>query len=111
MTDPIQHLRELVAKATPGEWTAPHSVYSPESVLPIFSVSSGQPQVAESVSHRDAALIVALRNLAPQLLEVVESARDIAEHQDLNWSDTIEHRQRREARLLAALAALGGKGE
>lgn len=101
MTDPIQHLRELMAQHRSAVITRQMS--EDDDPQRYEDACDMEDEAAEELKE-------ALRNLAPQLLEVVESARDIAEHQDLNWSDTIEHRQRREARLLAALAALGGKG-
>lgn len=107
MTDPIQHLRELMAKATPGRLQA-----MPDSPFGALT-ESGEWFCEMGPSDQDednAAFIVALRNLAPQLLEVVESARAVAE-----WDDEVHSGNGvRYARLIIALreklAALGGKG-
>lgn len=64
----IDHLEELLAKATPGEWYEldHHVSGGPESThVCEVSGSLGNPQV-----RADRALIVALRNAAPELLRL-----------------------------------------
>ena len=72
----LDHLAELLAKATPTGWLAPFGAYSPSSVLPIYA--SGNRQVAESVSREDAALIIAAINALPALLEIARAAQVVS---------------------------------
>lgn len=66
----LAELRRLLAEATPGEWeTVPEIVGSPAFIR------SGARCVATKTPVSDAALIVALRNHADALLDVVEAGQ------------------------------------
>lgn len=82
MTD-IAKLRELLAKATPGPWDAMNT-FAEQGVeiwdggpgdMPIARLAYRYPKVPGRDAHPDAALIVALHNAAPALLDEVEALR------------------------------------
>jgi hypothetical protein len=80
MTIPIQNLRELLAKATPGPWT----FYSDSGAVCINDGCgiAGVPIVLMYADrgHRvdDAALIVAMRNELPSILDRLEKLEKVA---------------------------------
>lgn len=88
MSDPIKHLRELLAKATPGTWH--------ENRGRIVGGPDDQPNDAEVVAacyglsatrNGNAALIVAAVNALPALLDALEAFQDVAEQANGQWSD------------------------
>ena len=74
MTDPIQHLRELLANATGGPW---NDEYPEEVLAPRLDREGdeGPWKTVAECSTEDAALIVAAINALPALLDVAEAAR------------------------------------
>lgn len=78
MSDPIKHLRELLAKATPGTWH--------ENRGRIVGGPDDQPNDAEVVAacyglsatrNGNAALIVAAVNALPALLDMAEAVKEV----------------------------------
>jgi hypothetical protein len=74
----IERLRELLEKATPGPWesTDKDGLYA-NIREPTIEAESGR--VADMYDLCDAALIVAMRNTLPALLEVAEAAKAYSE--------------------------------
>lgn len=70
----LDELRRLLAEATPGEWET-----VPELGGSRAFIRSGARCVATRTPTSDAALIVALRNNADALLDVVEAAQKLQE--------------------------------
>jgi hypothetical protein len=66
MTD-FSHIRELLAKATPGEWRRYKDGRNTEGVK-----SSVRPWVCVGAWERDAALIATLRNNAEAMLDRID---------------------------------------
>lgn len=109
-------LRALAEKATPGEWQA-YSFPGERNVAPYCAVEVGDTEVQVTRFEGgwfDAALIAAMRNALPGLLDALdtaEAARDTAERQVKAVRDVLA---RWEARGLAAppeiRAALDGAG-
>jgi hypothetical protein len=75
-------LRELLEEATPGPWKAVRLAIGDSSDITLPHPEQGYARIwAKRLGDADAALIVALRNAAPFLLDVVEAAKVI-------WTDT-----------------------
>lgn len=76
-TDP-QHLRDLLAKATPGPWAvnpvrAQVDAFHPRH-LPVLRMLWPTEHRTESETHTNAELIVAMHNALPALLDRLEAA-------------------------------------
>jgi len=109
----LDELRRLLAESTPGEWET-----VPELGGSRAFIRSGARCVATRTPTSDAALIVALRNHADALLDVVEAAQDFTDAED-EWHlrhgmgrERIPYRREMDAaneRLRAALARLDPK--
>jgi hypothetical protein len=115
--DPIDldHLRRLLASATPGLWETardPYRVHDAEGEA-----------IADTWSPSDAALIAALRNAAPTLIDEVERLRaevarireaaDVAPEDDLAWVVVrkLDEAENVGADMAAAWGALGPNAE
>lgn len=100
----LDELRRLLAESTPGEWET-----VPELGGSRAFIRSGARCVATRTPTSDAALIVALRNHANTLLDVVEEARALVdEAADVNYIDGTRGDRHLNA-LGAALARLDPK--
>ena len=73
MTDTIETLRRLHAEATAGPW---FPVAYDESHCLIDSDDDSWP-VAQTVEHRNAALIVSMHAALPKLLEIAAACEDL----------------------------------
>ena len=74
-----KELRELLEKATPGPWAVYRCSFADEDPDSACGLNGGSFDACREECHhtvplKDAALIVALRNAAPLLLDVVEAA-------------------------------------
>lgn len=82
MTDHIEQLRGMMAKAAAGPWSVipdnPHEVCAIHNA---YNPDLSDPLVAESLWHYDAAFIVAMRNALPALQTERGTIRDGA----LSW--------------------------
>lgn len=78
MTDPIQRLRDLLAKATPGTWVENRGriVGGPDD-RPIDAEVVASTYGVAATRNGNAALIVAAVNALPALLDVAEAAKAI----------------------------------
>jgi hypothetical protein len=79
-----KELRELLEKATPGPWAVYRCSFADEDPDSACGLNGGSFDACREECHhtvplKDAALIVALRNAAPLLLDVVEAAEDQCE--------------------------------
>lgn len=84
MTDALARLRKLAEAATPGPWL---DARSPEMAeyYPIRWVAFGVPKdTATDWEGHDIALIAAMRNALPLLLDLVEVANNIRRSGSLN---------------------------
>jgi hypothetical protein len=104
MTHSIQHLRDLLGKATPGPWQrgpAAHQIDGP-----------GGLQIAATTSWKNAAdreLIVAAINAMPALLAIAEAANDVIEsryHIQFDLSEKLDALECATIDLRSALALL-----
>lgn len=105
----LPELRRLLAEADPGPWSTPgHLIIS----------EPRDEVIADAYNECDAALIVALRNHADALLDVVEACREHVSAED-EWGlrygmgrERVPYREAMEAakqQLRAALARLDPK--
>lgn len=92
--DTLRNLRNLLAKATPREWRVGREVPRSTGVVGAVWFGNMDPDVPGPVGeagHTDAALIVALVNAAPALLdaaEAVERVQALADHWE---NDGVRH--------------------
>jgi len=119
-------LRELDAAATPGPW----NVSSTEAVggdlvaeagvasiwAPTGTISGGSPDERDRDEYRDAAAIIALRNAAPALADLLMLFEaQVGAEECTCWSWHVDLRPCLECRRAAALAAvtavLGGSSD
>lgn len=76
MTVDIAALRALDAAAeSPSPWSVDDD--DARSDVPVVCIVSKTEMIAERVWHRDAALIVAMRNALPGLLDEIEAYREL----------------------------------
>lgn len=95
MTDRLAELRELEKAATPGPW-APENCYS--------LVTYDRSRQTHGTSDANRALIATVRNALPDLLAVVEAAREIDREGYVDAMANVPSWQR----LASALAKLDG---
>jgi hypothetical protein len=80
---PIEQLRELMRKATPGPWKIAvcdtHLHRPGVSGLSCEKIRGDKSRIIETGPSQDANLIIAMRNHLPALLAVVESAQILDE--------------------------------
>jgi hypothetical protein len=104
--DPIQHLRELLAKATPGPL---HMTKLQEGAV----IRARSDWLATYGEERDAALIVAAIRALPALLDVAEAARakvacleSLKYCNDEDVADHVVDDESADAAIVAAIAKL-----
>ena len=105
MTDTITNLRDLLSCASPGPWCNCHGHMECRSIadLGVREIHAPDSPFVRADPEDDAALIVALRNHAEALLEVVEAAKEyLSVSAQYGMQGAIQ-----KDRLLDALAKLG----
>ena len=83
----VEKLRELTRAATPGPWVdGAGDIFAEDTLGEDGMVRDGECEVASCYSRNrieDEALIVAMRNALPALLDVVEAARAVEESESV----------------------------
>ena len=113
----FEELKALINAATKGPWEETYGAQRDEVCSFVVRGAKGNEPTHHFIhgqngkngttnSDVDAALIVAMYNLLPQLIAVAEAAQAIWDKNDLRWYDTIEHRIEREKTLKRALEPL-----
>lgn len=116
MTDPIQHLRELMSKAKFGALSCdnyfPSEIFEKTATGPAKAVEIRgwgwlqKQEDGEQMQDARGRLVCELLNLAPQLLEVVDRVKTYERFHGDPVAGYVA-----QCALFDALAALGGKGE
>ena len=103
----VKQLRELLARATKGPWRQrPHDANAIEHKGDPYYLALASYAHGDDDGRSNAALIVALRNSADAMLDVVEAAQAYAKIMDNNEGYLCEE----ELALRDALAKLEGAG-